>query len=184
MAKFTLYTPDTASLHSRLTLENIQKRNGFIPSLYAVMAGSPPVLDAYLALHDQFLRTDFTSEEKAVVWQTINVENNCHYCVPAHTAIAKSMNVGDNISDALRNETPLPAPRLEALRTFTLAMVRERGQVKERTLDDFFMAGYTHNSVLNVILCIAQKTISNYTNHVANTPLDEPFRPFIWRKKT
>lgn len=184
MTEFTLYTPETAPERSKPILENIQKRSGFVPSLYAVMADSPELLEAYLKLHELFLRTSFTPEEKTVVWQTINVENNCHYCVPAHTAIAHSMRVSDDISEALRNETPLADARLEALRTFTLAMVRERGVVSEETMERFIAAGYTPKNVLEVILCTAQKVMSNYTNHVAHTPLDLPFRQYEWHKRS
>jgi alkylhydroperoxidase family enzyme len=69
-----------------------------------------------------------------VVWQSINVEHACHYCVPAHTGIAAMMKVDEAITEALRNETPLVNPKLEALRTMTLSIVRNRGHVAEEEL--------------------------------------------------
>jgi len=147
------------------------------------MAEAPGLLEGYQVLHQLFLDSSFDDEETTVVWQTINVEHNCHYCVPAHTGIAKSMKVDDAIIEALRNETPLPTERLEALRTFTLAVVRERGFVDDATVQTFLDAGYTKRNVLEVILGLSQKVMSNYTNHLAETPIDEPFKKFEWHKQ-
>ncbi len=36
--------------------------------------------------------------------------------------------------------------------------------------------------MLDVILGLAQKTMSNYINHVAETPLDTPVVPFAWER--
>ena len=94
----------------------------------------------------------------------------------------KNDEVSDEITDALRNETPLPTPKLEALRTFTIQMVRERGNATDAQIETFFAAGYSHRAVLDVILGIAQKTMSNYVNHVAATPVDEVFHPLKWER--
>ena len=133
-------------------------------------------------LHKLFTQTAFDAEELTVVWQSINVEHACHYCVPAHTGIAKMMKVSDDLTEALRNEAPLPSAKLEALRTFTVQMVRERGNVSEAQMQAFFDAGYGHRAVLDVVLGLAQKTMSNYINHVAQTPVDEVFRPLAWTR--
>ena len=133
-------------------------------------------------LHKLFTQTAFDAEEQTVVWQTINVEHECHYCVPAHTGIAKRMKVSDDITTALRNETPLPTAKLEALRAFTLQVLRGRGNVTEAQMQVFFDAGYSHRAVLDVILGLSQKLMSNYINHIAETPLDEPVQGFAWTR--
>lgn len=93
------------------------------------------------------------------------------------------MKVDDAISVALRDETPLPSARLEALRDFTLAVVRNRGNVADADVRAFLDAGYTQRQILEVILGVAQKVMSNYTNHLAQTPVDEPMRAFAWERK-
>ena len=183
MTDFTLYTADNAPQDSKPLLDNSVKAFGMIPGLHAVMAEAPGLLEGYQVLHQLFLDSSFDDEETTIVWQTINVEHNCHYCVPAHTGIAKAMKVDDAITEALRNETPLPTERLEALRTFTLAVVRERGFVEDATVQTFLDAGYTKRNVLEVILGLSQKVMSNYTNHLANTPIDAPFKNFEWHKQ-
>ena len=182
MSEFTLHTEETAPEASNPLLADSRKTYGMIPGLHAVMAEAPGLLEAYKRVHELFTNSSFDHDELTVVWQTVNVEHECHYCVPAHTWIAKDMGVNDNISDALRNETPLPNPRLEALRTFTLSVVRNRGNVDDKSVQAFLEAGFTKRQILEVILGISQKVMSNYTNHLANTPVDAPFIKFDWRK--
>lgn len=182
MTDYTLHDKTTAPAESQPLLDNSINAFGMIPNLHAVMAEAPGLLEGYQQLHQLFIDSSFDADELTVVWQTINVEHECHYCVPAHTGIAKSMKVDDAITEALRNETPLPSDRLEALRTFTLAMVRGRGNVDASAVNDFLAAGYTQRQVLEVVLGLAQKVMSNYTNHLAETPVDEPFKAFEWHK--
>ncbi|WP_430427369.1 carboxymuconolactone decarboxylase family protein [Maribacter litoralis] len=182
MTTLKVHDIESAPEGSKPLLENSLKAFGMIPGLHGVLAASPQILEAYQTLHKLFTETSFNNDELTVVWQTINVEHACHYCVPAHTGIAKMMKVDDAITEALRNETPLADEKLEALRTFTLSVVRNRGNVTQEDLDTFYAAGYGEQQVLEIILGLAQKTISNYTNHIAHTPVDDAFKKFEWSK--
>lgn len=182
MVDFPSHDLETAPEGSKPLLENSQKAFGRLPGLHKVMAESPQVLEGYQVLHKLFTETAFDADELTVVWQAINVEHECHYCVPAHTGIAKRMKVSDDIIEALRNETPLPSPKLEALRTFTVQMLRQRGNVFDAQIEDFFAAGYGHRAVLDIILGLSQKVMSNYINHIAETPLDEVVKPMAWER--
>lgn len=182
MTEFTLHTEATAPEASKPLLATSKKAYGMIPGLHAVMAEAPGLLKAYQTVHGLFENSSFDKDELTVVWQSVNVEHACHYCVPAHTGIAQSMGVSDAISDALRNETPLPNARLEALRTFTLSVVRERGNVDNDAVQAFLNAGFTRRQILEVVLGVSQKVMSNYTNHLANTPVDAAFKSLAWHK--
>jgi len=182
MTTLKVHSIETAPEGSKELLAQSLKTNGMIPGLHGVLAGAPGTLEAYQTLHKLFSNSSFNNDELTVIWQTINVEHACHYCVPAHTAIAKMMKVDDAITSALRNETPLANEQLEALRTFTLSLTRNRGHVSPEELTAFYAAGYQEQQVLEIILGLAQKVISNYTNHIANTPVDAPFQAFAWGK--
>ncbi len=183
MTDFTLYDETNAPDGSKPLLAKSKAAFGMVPSLHAVMAEAPGLLEAYQTVHELFANSSFDKDELTVVWQTVNVEHGCHYCVPAHTGIAMSMGVDDAITQALRNETALPNAHLEALRTFTLSVVRGRGNVDESAVQAFLDAGFTRRQILEVVLGVSQKVMSNYTNHLANTPVDPPFRKFAWQKK-
>lgn len=178
MSNFTLHTVDTAPERSKPLLNNSIKAFGSIPNLHAVMAESPAVLQAYQDLHQLFLQSSFNAAEKTVVWQSINTEHQCHYCVPAHTAIANMMQVDQQLITALKNNQQLDDAKLQQLRDTTLALVRQRGQLKAEQVQTFYAAGYNRQQLLEIILGISQKVMSNYINHIAATPLDEAFKPF------
>ena len=183
MTTLKIHTIESAPEASKPLLEASQKAYGMIPGLHGVLAAAPGILEGYQKLHELFVNTSFNEEELTVVWQAINVEHACHYCVPAHTGIAHMMKVDNDIIESLRNETPLANPKLEALRTLTLSIVRNRGNVSQADLEAFYTAGYGEQQVLEIILGVSQKVISNYTNHIANTPVDAAFQKFAWSKK-
>ncbi|MFT7396643.1 MAG: alkylhydroperoxidase family enzyme [Flavobacterium sp.] len=182
MTTLKVHNIESAPEASKGLLEGSQKAYGMIPGLHGVLAGAPGILDAYQKLHELFVNSSFNEEELTVVWQSINVEHACHYCVPAHTGIAAMMKVDEAITEALRNETPLANPKLESLRDMTLIIVRNRGIVSQEELEAFYAAGYGEKQVLEIILGVSQKVISNYTNHIANTPVDAAFQKFAWKK--
>ena len=178
MNTFQIFDMDSAPEQSKPLLENSLKGFGMIPNLHGVMAVAPELLEAYQNTHRLFQNTSFNAEELTVVWQSINVEHDCHYCVPAHSAIAHSMKVDAALIDALRNKTPMPNEKLQALQDMTLSMTRKRGQVSEEGMQAFYKAGYGPRQLAEIILGLSQKVMSNYMNHVAHTPVDEPFKKF------
>ncbi|MBH0016307.1 carboxymuconolactone decarboxylase family protein [Pseudoalteromonas sp. NGC95] len=182
MTDFIIHTIESAPEASRSLLEANKKKFGIIGNMPSIMATSPQLLNAYQMLHKLFEETSFDAEELTVVWMTINVEHECDYCVPAHTAIARSMKVDLALIEALRNRTAMTSDKLQALHDFTLSVVRERGNVSEQDLQAFFSAGYKQQQVLEVLLGLSQKIISNYVNHVAHTPIDPIFAKFKWEK--
>jgi len=184
MSNFKIHTVETAPQEAKESLEGSIKAFGLLPNLHGVLAESPEALEAYKNLHTLFQQTSFDAEELNVVWQTINVYHECHYCVPAHSAIAGMMKVDEKITEALRNETELPTKKLEVLRATTLSITENRGNLPKAQLDAFLAVGYENKQLLEIVLGLAQKTMSNYVNHLAETPVDAPFQSFAWTKKT
>lgn len=182
MEIFDLHTLETAPDGSKEVLTQLQKQNGMIHNLYAVMAEAPAVLQSYLQLGQIINQTSFNSIEKNVIWLAINYTNDCHYCMAIHTLIANKQKVPENIVKALRENQPINDTKLETLRQFTVLMVEKRGWASDEEVGNFMAAGYTKRQVLELILMIAQKTISNYANHIADTPPDDVSKPYEWKK--
>ncbi|WP_109301249.1 carboxymuconolactone decarboxylase family protein [Aquimarina sp. AU474] len=182
MSTLKIHSIKSAPQEVKASLEASVKSFGMLPNLHGVLAEAPQLLEAYKTLHSLFQNTSFNAEELTVVWQTINVEHNCHYCVPAHTAIAHMMKVDASLTEALRNQESMPNAKLQALHDTTLSIVRNRGNIDASQIQAFYDAGYGERQLLEIILGLAQKVISNYTNHIANTPVDEPFQKFAWSK--
>lgn len=183
MTTLTIHDVDSAPEQSKELLEASLKANGRIPGLHGVLAGAPGLLEAYQTLHKLFVDSSFNADELTVVWQTINVEHECHYCVPAHTGIAHMMKVDQGLIDALRDGEAMPTQKLQALYDTTLAIVRKRGYLSDEELAAFYKAGYEERQLLEIILGLSQKVISNYVNHIAKTPVDKMFEKYAWQKK-
>ena len=101
MSKLTVHTIESAPEGSKESLQGSVKSFGMLPNLHGVLAESPKLLEAYKTLHGFFANSSFNNDEQTVIWQTINVYNKCHYCVPAHTAIAHMTKVDANITLSL-----------------------------------------------------------------------------------
>lgn len=183
MTALTIHDLDTTPAESKELLAQSLKANGMIPGLHGVMASAPGLLEGYQKLHELFVNSSFDKDELTVVWQTINVEHECHYCVPAHTGIAHMMKVEPALTEALRDSEPMPTAKLQALHDTTLAMVRNRGNLTDEEVKTFYAAGYGERQLLEIILGLSQKVMSNYVNHIAETPVDAVFEKFAWKKQ-
>ncbi len=102
MTTFTIHTADSAPAESKARLETTQRRTGLIPNLYGVLAEAPIALEAYDTLGDLLMRSSFTPTERHVVWFTINAYHDCHYCMAAHTLLAKGEKVPEDVIEAAR----------------------------------------------------------------------------------
>ncbi|MDP1630015.1 MAG: carboxymuconolactone decarboxylase family protein [Caulobacter sp.] len=174
MADFPLHSRATAPFEAKPILEQAGQAMGYIPALLAQMAEAPALLEGYAALSAIFRKTGFTAQEQQLVLLTVSVENDSHYCTPAHTVRARDADLDADVIAAIREGRPITAPRFEALRRFTILMIRDRGFVADADLDAFTGAGFTRANALEIILAVGLKTLSNYVNHIAETPLDPP----------
>jgi len=179
---YPVHTIETAPEAAKTTLTAAQKGYGFIPNLLGVMSNAPALVEAYTTLAKIFDSTSLTPSERQTVLLTTSYENDCSYCVAAHSAIASMQKVPQDVIGAIRDGAPIADARLEALRRFTRAVVVSRGWPTEADLNAFFHAGYGQQQVLEVVLGVGLKTLSNYTNHVAETPLDAGFSAVAWTK--
>lgn len=180
MAEFTLHDTATAPAEARERLEKAQQAMGFVPNLFANMAEAPASLEAYQTLDGIFAKTSLSPVEREVVLLATSVENRCHFCVAAHSGRAKQAGMDDAVLKALRAGDALPDARLDALATFTRTVVRDRGWAGDTAVQAFIDAGFTQGQVLEVILGVSLKTLSNYTNHIAGTPLNAELSSLAW----
>ena len=167
---------DNAPRDARGLLEKAEQNYGFVPNILGVMANSPALLEAYMSLSQIFEKTSFSAAEKQTVLLAVSTENDCGYCKSAHTAIAKMQNVDDAVLKAIANGDKLPDDKLDTLFNFTRAMVEKRGHPSNDNLQKFVDAGFSEAQVQDVIAGIGMKTLSNYNNHIAETPVDDQFK--------
>lgn len=163
-------------------LTQVKEKFGFVPNLMGVFSESPEILEAYLTLGDLVEQTTLTPLERQIALIGASVSNGCEYCVAAHSAISSMQKLPADVIAALRENRPINDAKLESFRKFVQTVTDNRGNVSESEIADFLEAGYTKRNILEVILAIGMKTLSNYTNHIAETPLDTSFEPAKWHK--
>jgi uncharacterized peroxidase-related enzyme len=179
--KFELHDMKSAPEAVKDDLAAAEKRYGAIPNLYRGFATNPATLKVYLAFNELLKEHgQLTPIEQQVVYLTVSAENGCTYCVGAHSVLSTMVSMPEEIRKELRAQRPLSDHKLNQLREFTLKVMQHRGYIPEADLDAFFSAGYDQRHLLEVITILAQKTLSNYFNHMAHTPLDEMFMPQQW----
>lgn len=180
MTQFDTYSLESAPDKSKDVLETVNKAYGFVPNLLGTMAEAPALAEAYLAVGKLFGKTSFSETERQVISLSVSRTNGCEYCVSAHSTIARKSKVDAGVIDAIRDGNAIDDPKLEALRQFATTVVDKRGWLDDGDVEAFLDAGYDRQQVLEVVLGVAMKTMSNYTNHIASTPLDDAFSASEW----
>jgi len=180
MTTYSQHTVETAPEASKPILETVQKKMGFVPNLMATMAEAPVQVEAYLTMMGLFEKTDLSPTEREIILMTNNRLNGCTYCMAAHSSVAKMQGMDEEVLAALRSGTTIADPKLEALRRFAEIVNESRGWVSEEQVQAFIAAGYTKQTVLEVIVGTSLKVLSNYTTHIVNPPLDKGFEPMAW----
>ncbi len=174
MTDFTFHNMETAPEEAKPILEQIHKGYGFIPNLFAYMAEAPTTLEAYLALNGIIEKTSFTPAQQQVALLAVSVENTCEFCAVAHRAIGKMKQANQQTLDAINANQKILNDSDAALVKFTRAVVKERGHLPEKIINEFLTAGFTKQQILEVMIIVSIKTLSNYTNHLTKPePNDE-----------
>lgn len=170
----------TAQGPQKELLDTALKQVGFIPNMYANMVNVPGVLSTYLHGYDLFRKqSGLKPAEQEVVFLAISQVNGCKYCTAAHSMIAdKVSGVPANVLQAIRSSQTIPDEKLAALFAVTQDMVKNLGKPNTEKVNAFFDAGYTEDNLLNIILAISVKVLSNYSNHAFGTEVDEKFSAY------
>lgn len=178
-AEAPLFTPllmQEAPLASRTLLEQAKRYFGFVPNLLATMAHSPSALRVYLSADLGFQNGTLTPGEQQIVLLAASKENDCNYCSASHSALARFFaNVPGDAIIAIESNRPLSDPKLNALVNVTRQLVSQRGYAPRKTIDAFIAAGYSKDQLLEVLVGVGLKTISNYFDHVSAIEVDSEF---------
>lgn len=175
MHSFNVPTRDEVSPDNQAIFDNLKAGLGFVPNLYATIAYSTNGLGTYLQL--QNAKTSLSKKEKEVVNLVVSQENDCRYCQSAHTVLGKMNGLTDEQILDIRQGTAPFNPKLDALVRLTKEVTTQKGRPSAATLDAFFAAGYTNESLVDVIMAIADKVVMNYLHNITEVPIDFPLAP-------
>lgn len=169
---------------SKAIIEKTQNAMGFAPNMYVKMGHNAALLDAYTYAYNSFrANAGFTPTEQEVIFLSVAYENNCEYCMSAHSFVADRMSkVPTDVTDAIRDGKEIPDTKLKALSRLTRLLTANAGHVALEEIDNFLAAGYTESAVLGIIAGIGVKTMSNYSNHNTSPEVDAAFAGRKWEK--
>jgi uncharacterized peroxidase-related enzyme len=175
MTNFTVPTRGEVSENNQAIFDNFQKGLGFVPNLYAYYAKNETALGDYLALQNR--KSTLKAKEREVINLVTSQINGCRYCQSAHTVLGKMNGFTDEQVIELRKGFASFDSKLDALAKFTASAVENRGRATLESKDAFFEAGYTEANLIDVVIAVGDKTISNYIHNVVDFPIDFPIAP-------
>ena len=180
MTNYTIYDETNAPEGSRETLTAIKGGMGFIPNIMGTMAEAPSTLKAYVQLIELMGATSLTPQEQRLLTLAVSKENECGYCLAAEGMLAhKVAKVPLDEVQATQERRSLSDEKLNIFVNFVREVASNRGHPSEGATSAFLEAGYTQANTLEVVLGVAMKTLTNYTNHIAKTPIDDAFADYI-----
>ena len=153
-------TVANAPAASKPTMEGVQKAFGFIPNLMGVFANSPEMLKGYLALDAEWDKTSFTPQERNFAVLAASLENECGYCIAAHSTVAKAFQkVPAETVAAIRAGQPTGDKKTDALITLVRELVSKRGHASRAMIDNFLAVGFTKTQVMELLMAVALKSL-------------------------
>ena len=172
MSIFNVPQREEVSSNNQAIFDNLEKAVGFVPNLYATYAYSENALANYLALSNA--KTSLNAKQKEVVNLAVSQVNECVYCLSAHTAIGKMNGFTDEQILELRAGKASFDNKLDALARLARNITENRGATDQEVVENFLNAGWTKESLIDTIVLVGDKTISNYLHRTTNVPVDFP----------
>lgn len=169
---FTVPSRAEVSEQNQAIFDNLQKGLGFVPNLYAYFAKNNTALQDYLAFQNR--KSTLSGKEREVVNLVTSQINNCRYCQSAHTALGKMNGFTDEQIIEIRKGTAPFNAKLDALAKFTASVVENRGHAAEEAVEAFFEAGYNEANMIDVVIVVGDKIISNYIHNITGFAIDFP----------
>ena len=177
MTKIAVPTIDQVSENNQEIFSSLKKKLGFVPNLYAYFGHSETALGDYLQFQQR--KSTLRAKDIEVINLVTSEYNGCTYCQAAHTAIGKLIGFSDEQILEIRSGRATFDERLDALAQFTLAVVSNHGQVSEEAREEFFATGYTQTTLVDVVVAIGTKIISNYLHNITGFEVDFPAAPAL-----
>ena len=175
MSTFNVPTREEVSANNQAIFDNLQKGLGFVPNLYAYYAKNETALGDYLALQNR--KSTLKAKEREVINLITSQINDCRYCQSAHTVLGKMNGFTEEQVIELRKGSASFDAKLDALVKFTASVVINKGKATPQTKEAFFAAGYTQANLIDVVIVVGDKIISNYIHNLPDFAIDFPIAP-------
>ncbi|MEL7227781.1 MAG: carboxymuconolactone decarboxylase family protein [Cyanobacteria bacterium J06576_12] len=172
MSAFQVPTRDQVSTNNQAIFDQLEKGLGFVPNLYATFAYSDTALGDYLTLQNR--KSSLKAKEREVINLVVSQVNDCAYCLAAHTALGKMNGFTDEQIIELRTGAASFDSKLNALAAFVKDTTIQRGKPSPESVENLLAAGYDRGNLVDILVVIGDKIISNFLHGVTQIPVDFP----------
>lgn len=179
MSTFNVLSREEVSPKNQQRFDKIKAAFGKVPNLYTVLAYSENALETYFNL--ETAPTSLTARQAEVVNLAVSEANECAYCLSAHTVIAKMNGFTDEQASELRKGTASFDKSLEPLAKLAKGLAEHKGFVNGSVIEEFLQSGYTKENLMDVIMLVGDRTISNILHAVSKVSIDFPLAPGLKR---
>ena len=169
---FTVPTREQVSSNNQQIFDNLHKMIGFVPNLYAYYAKSETALSDYLALQNR--KSTLNGKQREIINLVTSQINDCRYCQSAHSVFGKFSGLTEEQILEIRKGSASFDAKLDALVKFTTAVIENRGKVSIDAKEAFLNAGYSEGNLIDTVINIGDKTISNYLHNITGLEIDWP----------
>ena len=179
MTQFNLYDEASAPATTQATLSKIRETYGMIPNLYGYLAESPVALNAYLHINEQLMKhSSLTPAQVQTALLAVSEVNQCEFCIAAHSWVGSKMAANPQTLQAIREGGEIADTQDRAMVQFVRALVKDRGFVADEIIDQFLAAGFTKETLFDLLVCNMLKALSNYANHLTGTEVNPEMQAF------
>ena len=184
MTAFDVHTIDSAPADSTTSLRTLEHALGFVPNLAATMAESPVLVNAFVDLRRTLAAGELTGVEREIVALAVSLENDCDYCMAAHSTFALMQKADQDAVSAARRGNEPEDPKLAALYRYARTMMTNKGHVTPEDSQALLDAGYSSAALFEVVAQAGHTTLANFAHGISKAPLDSEFESQAWAKAT
>jgi uncharacterized peroxidase-related enzyme len=166
-------TNEQLSPASLLILEQVKKRLGKVPNLYAVIGYSEFALKAFTEFEDNLQKGSFSAKEREAIALVVSEVNSCDYCLAAHTVAAEKKGFSNDETLCIR-KAEVNDFRLHAIVRLAKSIAENKGIASDNLLENFYTAGFNEASLVELIGLVTVRIFTNYVYAVSKIPIDFP----------
>lgn len=180
MSTFPIHTLESAPTESVPALSTLEQGLGFVPNLAATMAESSVLITGFVDLRKTLAGSELSGVEREIVAIAVSLENDCDYCIAAHSTFALMQNAEEDAVASARAGAPPADPKLGALFQFTRSLVRKKGHVSDEETQALLDAGYSRSALFEAVAQVGHTTLANFAHSISKAPVDAAFAAQQW----
>lgn len=173
MNRITTIERNHASNEQIELLDAIQKQLGMVPNFLKVFANSPAALRAFLGLHGIAGEGSLDALTRERIALAIAQQNECQYCVSAHSAIGLKAGLNSTEIEINRAGSSQDAKAAAAVK-FAKALAEHNGEVTTAELQAVRNAGYSESDIVEIITHVGMNILTNILGKASRVNIDFP----------